>query len=99
MAFVACTHLDGVGLCTDSPKPGAGDPAVCICRNSARTAAWPRIRNVHTGSHARLVKRTTTPPTGVEAEYDFEHDTPGTQTGGAVNGDPVAYTDGQLVTF
>jgi hypothetical protein len=94
VAFSLCNHLTSTTVdCSTSPP--AGTPCACICKNAAGTAVRPRIRNLHDGTHGRLVKDGGTPPSGFLAVYDFVHDTTGTQgTPCVVDGDYVAWPGG-----
>ena len=58
---------------------------------------WPRIKNVHSSSKGRLVKRASSPP-GVDAAYDLEHVAGASSQSGTIDGEAVAYS-GQSVTF
>ena len=95
LAFSPCNHLTAATVKCDTSPP-AGTPCVCVCKNAAGTQVRPRIRNLHDGTHGKLVKDAGTPPAGFLAVYDFLHDTTGTQGGGTVvDGDWVAYPGGK----
>lgn len=96
MAFVPCDHLStSIVNCASGPAPGT--PCVCICKNEAGDAVRPRIRNVHSAAHGQLTKQTGSPPPGVDAVYDFEHDTTTTQSPGTtVDGAWIPYSGGTI---
>ena len=96
MPFVRCNHFTATIVTCDSTTP-TGTACVCICKSADGSTVRPRIRNLHSATHGRLVKDTGTPPSGIDAVYDFEHDTTGTQSPGTtVDGDWIPYSGGSV---